>query len=301
MISKRTDLAVEAREIWKESAGEQTKLPGVQAYDKDNYGVKTTVVKILNKQGEKELCKPIGSYITLEIEPYLRREEHAFENCVRAIAEELRKVMKLSKEGAVLVVGLGNEAVTPDAIGPKTTENVMVTRHLKNELPEEFSLFRGVSAMKSGVLGTTGIESAELIRSIVDRIKPECIIAVDALTSRNTSRICRTIQISNTGIVPGSGVGNGREALCEKTVGASVIAIGVPTVVDAATLAVDIFEKAGKNIQDVDDLKQYGTDMIVTPKDIDSNVKDVSKLIGYGINLALHDGITVEDVDMFIS
>lgn len=301
MTAKRTDLAAEAREIWQESAGVQTALSGVEAYDRETGGVGITVVKILDENGEKTLCKPKGVYTTIAVEPYIRRDENGFSNCVNAIAEELRKILPVDGDKTVLIVGLGNSAITPDAVGPDTVDNIMVTRHLKSAMPEDFAGFRPVSAVKSGVLGTTGIESADVIKALVSYTFPDCVIAVDALTSRSMDRICRTVQISDTGIVPGSGVGGGRAALNRETIGVPVIAVGVPTVVDAGTLAADIAERAGKKIAENDEIYACGGNMIVTPKDIDSNVRDISKLIAYGINLALHRGLTIEDIDMFIS
>lgn len=299
--TKRTDLAAEAREIWQESAGVQTALSGVMAYDKKCGGVNVTVVKILDEEGEKALCKPRGVYTTIAVEPYIRRDENGFLNCAKTIAGELRQVLPEGRDKTVLVVGLGNAAITPDAVGPDTVDYIMVTRHLKGNFPEEFAMFRPVSAVKSGVLGTTGIESADVIKALAEYTSPDLVIAVDALTSRSIDRICKTVQIADTGIVPGSGIGGGRAALNRETIGVPVIAVGVPTVVDAGTLAADIAERAGKNGVSYEEISAYGGDMIVTPKDIDANVRDISKLIGYGINLALHEGITLEDIDMFIS
>lgn len=273
----------------------------MEAKEKTVKGFGVTTVKIVNENGQKELCKPIGTYVTIELGSLIRREEEAFQNGTAVLAEELENMLKPAGEGGVLVVGLGNRAITPDTIGPKAVRNTMVTRHLKASMPKEFGAFREVSAVETGVTGTTGIESAELVRAVVEKVKPGCVIAVDALASRQMERVCKTIQIADTGIVPGSGVGNSRAALNRETLGIPVIAVGVPTVVDAGTLAVDIAEKAGSKDINAEEYRNLGGDMIVTPREIDTNAHDISKLIGYGINLALHKGLTIEEVDMFLS
>jgi spore protease len=296
----RTDLAVEAHELWKESAAETTSLPGVEASDEVHGSFKVSTVKILNEQGEKELCKPIGTYVTMELDGLIHREENSFQEAANLLASELKKLMPLKPTDSVLAVGLGNSAITPDSVGPEAADNVMVTRHLKEKMPQDFAAFRPVSSIQPGVLGTTGIESADIISSVCTRLTPNCVIAIDALASRSVDRLCRTVQIANTGIVPGSGVGNTRAELSQKTLGVPVIAIGVPTVVDAATMAADLMAKAGMTTVERDRFGDQGG-MIVTPREIDKSVKDIAKLVGYGVNLALHDGLTIEDVDMFLS
>jgi len=300
MIERRTDLAVEAKELWEETADEETLLHGVRATEKHIRGFPVTEVKILDERGEKELCKPKGTYVTVELDSFIRRDDDAFSNGASAISAVLKEMMDLDSGDTVLVVGLGNKDITPDAVGPKTVENTLVTRHLVDSVPEHFGSFRKVSAVETGVLGTTGIESVELIKAVAEKVKPDCILAVDALASRKLGRVCRTVQISDTGIVPGSGVGNGRAAVNQETVGSRVIALGVPTVVDAATLTADLMEQADIKEADREKLQEFGGDMIVTPKEIDSRVSDISRLVGYGINLALQDGLTVEDIDMFM-
>ena len=208
-------------------------------------------------------------------------------------------MLNLEKNGNCLVVGLVTRDITPDAVGPDTVDCVMVTRHLTERMPEEFAAFRPVSAVCSGVLGTTGIESGDLVRAVTEQVRPAAVIVIDALASREPQRLCRTVQIADTGIVPGSGVGNARQAINRETLGVPVIAVGVPTVVDAATLTVDLAARAGADLNAAD-FGDAGS-LIVTPRDIDKNVRDIAKLIGYGLNLALHDGLTVEDVDMFLS
>ena len=291
----RTDLAMEAEALRQKSS----EIPGVRASRERRGSFYVTVVEVLDGRGEQALLKPRGRYVTLELDAFLRREENAFSEAAALLAEELRRMLELEKNGNCLVVGLGNRDITPDAVGPDTVDCVMVTRHLTERMPEEFAAFRPVSAVCSGVLGTTGIESGDLVRAVTEQVRPAAVIVIDALASREPQRLCRTVQIADTGIVPGSGVGNARQAINRDTLGVPVIAVGVPTVVDAATLTVDLAARAGADLNAAD-FGDAGS-MIVTPRDIDKNVRDIAKLIGYGLNLALHDGLTVEDVDMFLS
>ena len=214
----------------------------------------------------------------------------------RAVAGELAGLMEgVPAGGLALVVGLGNRAITPDALGPKVHDHTLVTRHLVEGCPEHFGGFRPVAALSAGVLGTTGMESGELVQAVCRRLKPACVVAVDALASRSLKRLCRTVQLSDTGIAPGSGVGNHRAALDRASLGAPVLAVGVPTVVDGATLAADLLGTA-----ELPPLGE-GRELLVTPKDIDSQVSDLAKVIGYGIGLALHPGLRVEDLDLLLS
>jgi len=296
MKMRRTDLAMEARELWQESAGETTKLPGVEARERKREGIPVTVVRILDAQGEQALGKPQGSYVTLTLEGVARREEDVFGRAARAVAAELAQLMKgVPEQGLVLVAGLGNRAITPDAIGPKVHENVLVTRHLVSALPKHFGHMRPVASLAAEVLGSTGVESGEVVRAVCEKIKPACVIAVDALASRSLERLCRTVQLADTGITPGSGVGNHRFALNRDSLGVPVIALGVPTVVEGATLAADLL-----GTDDLPDLGA-GREMLVTPKDIDSQVADLSKIIGWGISLALQPGLTMADLELLLS
>ena len=292
--NRRTDLALEAQELWQESAGEQTQLKGVQARDSQREGYAVTTVRILDQEGAQALGKPAGTYVTLTVDGLARREEDAFGRAVRAVAAELTQLLA-GLEGPVLVACLGNRAVTPDAVGPKVHDHLLITRHLVDQPPEHFGAFRPVASVAAGVLGTTGVESGELVGALTGRLKPVCIIAVDALASRSLDRLCRTIQLADTGIAPGSGVGNHRHALDRESLGVPVIAIGVPTVVDGATLAADLLGTA-----DLPPLGREG-EMLVTPKDIDSQVNDLAKVIGYGITLALQPGLTLEDMELLMS
>ena len=301
MLKRRTDLAIEAKALWEESAQEESRLPGVAARDSRREGFPVTTVEILDQAGERALGKPVGRYITLELTGLRRREADAFGRAARALSAELSTLLPVRRGDGVLVVGLGNRAITPDAVGPRAADSTLVTRHLVERGEPPFDAFRPVSALAAGVLGTTGIESGELVSAVVERLHPACVIAVDALASRSLDRVCRTVQIADTGIVPGSGVGNARAALSRETLGVPVIAIGVPTVVDGATLAADLLAEAGQGDLDPSVLSGHHVGVIVTPREIDTDVADLAKVIGYGINLALHQGLSVADIDMLLS
>lgn len=295
MEIRRTDLALEARELWQESAGETTKLSGVEARDSRREGIPVTTVSILDRAGEEALGKPRGNYVTLTLEGVAGREADIFQRAVRALAGELAALLKeVPEDGLVLVAGLGNRAITPDAVGPKVCQNTLVTRHLVQQMPEHFGHLRPVAALAAEVLGNTGMESGDLVRAVCEEIKPTCVVAVDALASRSLERLCRTVQLADTGITPGSGVGNHRTALDRETLGVPVIAVGVPTVVEAATLCADLL--GGRELPDLG----AEQNLLVTPKDIDSQVADLSKIIGYGINLALQPSLAVEDLELLL-
>ena len=297
MKMRRTDLAMEARELWQESAGETTKLSGVEARDGEREGIPVTTVRILDKEGEKALGKPKGNYVTLTLEGVARREEDIFGRAARAVAAELTELMEgVPDKGLVLVAGLGNRAITPDAIGPRVHENILVTRHLVEQIPEHFGDMRPVASLAAEVLGSTGVESGEVVKAVCEKIRPACIIAVDALASRSLKRLCRTVQLADTGITPGSGVGNHRMALTRESLGIPVVSIGVPTVVDGATLALDILAQAGQEQLDPAALGGRGSDLFVTPREIDAQVAGLAKVIGYGLSLALHPHLTVDDL-----
>lgn len=297
MLQRRTDLAMEEREL---RGGEGT-LTGVASLDREREGYPIHVVEILDAQGALTLGKPVGTYVTLDLAALKRREPDAFGRAARALAAELEELAQLPEEATVLVVGLGNRAVTPDAVGPLATGHTLVTRHLVAQLPEQFGAFRPVSAVATGVLGATGVESGELVASLCQSLKPDIVVAIDALASRSLGRVCTTIQLADTGIVPGSGVGNARAALDRSTLGVPVIAIGVPTVVDGATLAADIVAEAGKGELEPEALRGHDGGVFVTPRDVDERVADLAKVIGYGLTLALQKGLTMEDVEMFLT
>lgn len=287
----RTDLAWEEKELWEQNADAQTKLHGVWAREYERKGIHITTVKILDEEGARQLHKPIGTYWTFELNALTRHEKYAFVQAVEVLAARLRQMTKGYEQ--ILTVGLGNEQITPDAVGPWVLRNLIVTRHLQQKSEKKISGFRCLSAVQPGVLGATGMESAEMVRGAADRIRPEMILVVDALAAREPSRICSTIQLSDTGIVPGSGVGNSRAAFNQETLGVPVLAIGVPTVMDARSLT----EKDGKLCNFHNEI----SGMMVTPRDVDARVREISRLIGYAINLALHDGLTYEDIPCFLA
>lgn len=296
MPIRRTDLAIEAQELWRESAGELTALPGVKAGNSLREGIPVDTVQVLDQEGERALGKPAGNYVTLTLEGVASREEDIFGRAVRAVAGELAGLLeRTAPEGLVLVAGLGNRDITPDAIGPQVRRHTLVTRHLVRQMPEHFGQLRPVASLAAEVLGATGVESGELVRAACRELQPACVVAVDALASRSLFRLCRTVQLSDTGIVPGSGVGNHRLGLTRESLGVPVIAVGVPTVVDAATLAADLLDT-----QELPDLGAEGA-LLVTPKDIDSQVADLSKIIGYGVSMALQPGISLEELDLLLA
>ena len=287
---------MEAQELWRESAGETTRLSGVEARDGEREGIPVTTVRILDREGEQALGKPRGTYVTLTLEGVANRAEGIFGRAVRAVAGELAPLLEqAAPEGLVLVAGLGNRAITPDAIGPKVHEHILVTRHLVEQMPEHFGHLRPVASLAAEVLGNTGVESGEVVGAVCQKLRPACVIAVDALASRSLERLCRTVQLADTGIAPGSGAGNHRMALDRDSLGVPVLAVGVPTVVEGATLAADLL--GADELPDLDP----GRSLLVTPKDIDSQVADLSKIVGYGISLALQPGMTVEDLDLLLS
>lgn len=299
MKNIRTDLALEAQELWRESAQEESELAGVAATEEEISGMTVTRVRVLDERGVKYLNKPIGNYTTVEITGITRRDADIFPRAIDTVAGELSKMLPPG-DGTVLIAGLGNKSITPDAIGACAVENVMVTRHLISSLPDMFGSLKPVAAIAPGVLGTTGIESREIIRGALGYIKPKCVIVIDALASRRLSRLCRTVQITDTGITPGSGVGNSRAAINEETMGVPVIAIGVPTVVDIRTIIYDTAQSAGSPLPD-SALDTLDPTLMVTPKEIDIRVTDAGKIIGYAINSALQPGVTPQDMDIFLS
>lgn len=292
MLTVRTDLAVEAHALWRESAGETTRLKGVAAREEQAEGMTVTRVEILDQEGARALGKPEGTYLTLDVSPLWRREEDAFPRAVRAVAALLGPL--LPEEGPVLAAGLGNQVMTPDALGPRSLDHLLVTRHLGEALPQ----LRPVAGLGAGVLGTTGMEVAEWVRGAAEQVGPAAVIVVDALAARDLERLCATVQIADTGLVPGSGVGNHRMALNRETLGVPVISVGVPTVVDAETIARDLLGEAGAVPKA---LNGRGRRFFVTPESIDQKIRDLSKVLGYGINLALQESLALEDLEALLA
>lgn len=329
----RCDLALEARELYSETVKEDDRDSGISV---DEYSVesiiKVTRVKILDGKGERNLGKPKGDYITIEMPSRFYGEQKIYEEMCRVCAKELKTLTEKfvqKDDDVILVVGLGNRNITADALGPKVISSLMITRHLKEYVPDEIEKgVRSICGIVPGVLGLTGIETGEIISGIVDKVKPKLIIAIDALCSRKMERVNTTIQISDTGITPGEGVGNKRKTLDKKTLGVPVIAIGVPTVVDAATIASDTLEILVNTAsqEKIDKIKDKPTQrilkivgeaadskyelikevigpkfgsFIVAPKDVDTIINDISSVVANGINIALNDGITLADVDRY--
>jgi spore protease len=305
-----TDLALEA------NRGNLQQLSGVERKLRDDGKVKITTIRVVDEQAAQQIGKPIGNYITLEAPGLRTKDEHLQEHVRRCFAEELQTLVNAVSNHAnakVLVIGLGNYRVTPDALGPLVVEHVQVTRHYFETMPQQVeNHLRPVSAIAPGVLGTTGIETSEIVKGIVDNVKPDLVIAIDALASRSLMRVHTTIQMTDVGIEPGSGVGNRRKALNRETLGVPVIAIGVPTVVYASTIVHQAMELLSEHfrqhipsnrkilgiLDDISDeeriavvkevLEPLGQDMLVTPKDIDSFMADMSLVIANGINQILH-------------
>ncbi len=283
----RTDLAMEAHSLFKEDRNIKTDIDGVSSAV-ERYGeITLTRVNITNEEGSRNLKKAIGRYVTIEA-PNIKYDSDEFIKACEILSEEIEVIADIKSNDVTLVVGLGNRDITPDALGVKTVENLMVTRHLKeyvkDMLPENIS---NVCAIAPGVLGTTGIETVRIIEGIVKIVKPKLVIAVDALAAADIKRVSTTIQLSDTGIQPGAGVGNNREGINEETLGTKVIAIGVPTVIDAET------------ISKVEIPKELAP-LMVTTKDIDTVIERMSKAVATGINLALHKGITVDEIENYI-
>ena len=304
-----TDLAIEAAAL---NMDENGKIDGAEITSWQKKGIDVNKVVIKTQEAVEKIGKPIGTYITLDAGILRKNDEQSYEDTVQLLTEQLKSILKLDKKNSVLVVGLGNRNVTPDALGPKVVDCLMVTRHLIENLPEVLNKdVRAVSAVAPGVLGLTGIETWEIIKGITDKVKPDLIIAIDALASRKIDRISTTIQLADTGIVPGSGIGNKRMGITEQTLGIPVIAIGVPTVVDAATVANDTIELLNDAINKYADkdsplktradvlsfsnryalikevLYPFVGELIVTPKEVDSIIDDISEIIARSLNNAL--------------
>jgi spore protease len=316
----RSDLIIESTEILRTPSSDRSfDYPeGVEVSEIQEGEITIQKVQIHNQQGEKAIGKPIGTYVTIEIPGLSSGEFLDYESAYQALGKELKDLLNLKNDGAVLVVGLGNWNITPDSLGPRVVSETNVTRHILEfgdpKSKEELEGLRAVCAISPGVLGITGIETFEIVRGVVDRLNPSYVIVVDSLASRKTQRVSNTIQLANTGISPGSGVGNKRKGISQETLGRPVIAIGVPTVIDAATLATDailmMLEDIKKNQNplptelkkietlsenpsiEMDDLikkliEPYYESLIVTPKEIDEIIDRVSTILSEGINIAL--------------
>jgi spore protease len=322
MYSVRTDLALEARDMAAKARGSD--IPGVDSETSEEGGIKITKIHVQNEAAARTLGKQPGRYITIEV-PELRGEDSDLQDKVATkfaqLFEQFLVEIGIGTKAKVLLIGLGNWNVTPDSLGPVVVENLLVTRHLFELMPDQVSPgYRPVSAVAPGVLGTTGIESSEIVQGIVEKSRPDLVIAVDALASRALERINTTIQIADTGIHPGSGIGNKRKGLTKESLGVPVIAIGVPTVAYASTIVNSCIDMMmshfGNQTQKTDQilgmigtmqenerlalvkevLDPLGHDLLVTPKEIDQFIEDIANIIASGLNAALHEAIDVNNV-----
>lgn len=277
----RTDLASESFRQFGNDSEELTEIDGVRAVRDKLDGLEVFSVEILDERGVKVLGKPMGKYFTLDTPKQYQRGSEQFPTLVKALANIIGRCG--SDFSRVLVAALGNPDITPDALGSLAASSILVTRHLKESGAEGFEAFSSLALSRPGVLGSSGVESALQISLLCREIKPQLVIVIDALAGADLDRLCRCIQISDSGISPGSGVGNDRQELSRETLGVPVISIGIPTVMDAGLIAGD---------------KMAG--LFVTPRSIDSLVRCGARAIGYGINMAVHRGITIEDMDMLL-
>lgn len=312
MYNFRTDLALERRDIYNKANNIEKDIDGIEAEEEcidDNITISR--VKVTNEKGEEAIGKKKGNYITIDVKNLKIASEEEIQKTSEVVTSELKKLIEkhITKKDSILVVGLGNIYVTPDSLGPKVINEVDITRHLLEYMPEVLDeSTREVSAISPGVLGTTGIETMEILKGIIDNVKPKLVIIIDALASRNIERISSSVQIADTGIVPGAGVGNARKELTEDNLGVPVIAMGIPTVVEAATIAADsltlFINKAQENGNSNDFLNKLQEEdkyqiikeilapeeynFIVTPKEIDNLIEKMKDIVARGINFAVN-------------
>ena len=291
----RTDLALETTERFAEENAEIRGVEVHEEYDEEK-DVRTTVVKIVTENGAKSMGRPQGTYITIEAPELSTPDEDYHREISEEISTHLRKLIDLKKEKSVLVVGLGNAAITADALGPQVVDNLLMTRHIIKEYGLrgiKHEKMHRISGIAPGVMAQTGMETAEIVQGIVSETKPDVVVAIDALAARSVRRLSRTIQITDTGIHPGSGVGNHRNGLTEENLQVKVIGIGVPTVVDAATIVHDSMAHLLDTLEETEQ-KEFLDEMIapnlysmfVTPKDVDETIKYLSFTISEGLNIA---------------
>ena len=307
----RTDLALERRDVFKKINNISNDIPGIESEEKEiSDSIRVYKVKVTTPEGEKAIQKPIGNYVTIDVKKMKNIPDEEKEKIAYTISAELQELIKnlVNTKDEILVVGLGNLYSTPDSLGPKVIQNIDVTRHIFKYLPQYVGENdREVSAISPGVLGTTGIETQEILKGIEENVKPKLIIAIDSLASKSIERISSSVQISDTGIIPGAGVGNKRKELSKETLGVPVIAIGIPTVVDVATITNDCLDLFIKKLQDeaqsndyLNTLKEKDNyteikdvlvpkdfNLIVTPKEIDELVVNMTDVVAMGINKSL--------------
>ena len=312
-FSLQVDLAMEARDLARGDAN--VEIPGVAEEVEELSHSKVTTIRIKDQAGEQKMGKPIGTYITIEAKNLRIRDPEVHEEVSQAIAQKLKSAVdKIDKKAPVLIIGLGNWRATPDALGPKTVESSPVTRHYFKYAPQALvEGMRPVCAIAPGVLGTTGIETFEVIKGVVEKVQPALVLVIDSLSAQSTERIGTTIQISDTGIQPGSAMGGvARQAINQQTLGVPVIAIGCPMVVNAVTIASQAIEVFCKNnnipynpqtsinaIKPV--LSYFGGSLSVTPKEIDDLVENISDVIAYGIAYSLFPDISREQLELYAS
>lgn len=310
----RTDLALEAAENLHARQGP---IPGLEVTEDRRNGALVTRVDIQTDEAGRLAGKARGHYVTIEAQDLRRRDRQFSKKVSRILTQELENLLNLPRQATVFVVGLGNWHATPDALGPRVISKLLVTRHLREHVPADLKgRLRSVCALAPGVLGLTGIETGEIIKGIVDRISPDVVLAVDALASQSIERILTTIQITNTGIHPGSGIADGRVGITPDTLGIPVVALGVPTVVSAVTIAQDTVDILIQNLRQRESLYQLLGDMggkdkrlllqevlrpsvgdlMVTPKEIDAHIEDMAQVVAAAINQALHKGVDLENM-----
>lgn len=321
-FSIRTDLALEAKELANSKYGET--VPGVHSELEEEDGIYITRMDVYSEEGAQAIGKQQGHYVTLEV-PGLRKKDSKLQDRVATVfAREFERFLQklnISAEAKALIIGLGNWNVTPDSLGPLVVENVMVTRHYFELMPDQVNPgYRQVSSLAPGVLGITGIETSDIVQAVVEKSRPDFVIAVDALASKALERVNTTIQLADTGIHPGSGIGNKRKGLTKESLGVPTIAIGVPTVVYASTIANGIMDSLIKHFKQQTDntkaifgaleslneqerlsmvkevLTPNGQDLLVTPKEVDEFVEDIANIIASGLNAGLHDAIDTDNV-----
>ena len=300
MKQVRTDLAVES---FDRKAGQA--MPGVDLSTWETGGVSITEVNVMTEEGAALIHKPIGHYITLESEGVKRKIPESRQALSNILGEEIERLLPKDNKGPVLVIGLGNRMVTPDALGPMTVDRTLVTRHLFTELPDSVDeRMSSVCAVAPGVLGVTGIETMEMVRAIVGSVCPRAVICVDSLSARSVGRVGCAVQLTDTGIQPGSGVGNRRMALTRETLRVPVLALGVPMVIYAATIARDAFALLSPGAEGAESLDRMTEEllsgamgeMIVTPREVDELMENAAGMLARGVNRALHPGLSDQEI-----
>ena len=289
----RTDLALERREVYKKAKAVENEIEGI-SYNEEKVNDRVTITRVgvVDELGEKAIGKPRGEYITLDITKVKYMEEESIQEVSEILSKEIKKLVDkhIGNQDSVLIVGLGNEYVTPDSLGPKVANDIEVTRHIIKYCPQFVKEgTREISAVSPGVLGVTGIETLEIVKGIVENVHPSLLIVIDSLCSKNIDRISSSIQISDTGIVPGGGVGNRQEELSEETLGIPVVGVGIPTVLDAATIVIDTLNNCDIQINEdelVNKMKLNKFNFIVTPKEIDSLIEKITTIVSEGINMS---------------